>query len=141
MTTGLRVHAFVSMLVISCLALVGCSMPKATNKALAPSANIFAADIAAYNANVADPATKSQVDTQLSQFTASVNEGNPEAVATVWFGVGNLRNFYVTQLSADPRRQDAGGESWYIIKSNSVDAFDYVLTVGREQTAKAATTR
>lgn len=141
MHTGLKIHAFVSMLIISCLALVGCSMPKATNKALAPSANIFAADIAAYNANVADPATKSQVDTQLAQFTTGVNEGNSESVATVWYGVGNLRNFYVTQLESDPRRRDAGGESWYVIKVNSVNAFDYVLTVGREQAAKAATTR
>jgi len=138
MSNGLRIHATVCMIALSCLALIGCSMPKATNKALAPSANVFVADIAAYNAAVVDEPTKAQVTTQLTQFTAGINEGNADAVSVVWFGVGNLRNFYTAQLAADARRQEAGGESWYIIKSNSVNAFDYVLTVGQEQAAKSA---
>lgn len=133
-----RLHSVVSMLVLTllaCLPMVGCSQRAAFRDAASPLGINIYGDLTSNYISALPPESPDRAvqDMKAQQFLAAIQEGDAAATASVWFGVGNLRELYNAYLVADPKFTEVGGEELLTIKQNNIAAFDFIVGTGQSQ--------
>lgn len=134
MTRFSRILGSLVAVALSVIPLTGCSQTEAYKRAALPlGSNIHSDVVVNYIPALTDTAEKAQRQVQADQFIAFLNEGDSLAVASIWFGTDNLRDFYEHALAADAKFSQLGGDDLFVIKTNNIKAFDYITSTGKSQ--------